>query len=201
MNALNAAPMSAALPEVGGGKKQPEPDSAIPHGEPRPGGGDGSWIVTYECESEQRTAQDDQLIERLAEDLIDHLPVNSHPVVSAVGTAIHLTFQVVASASTAIPMGVESAWTALEMCGLSDYRVTRAAQISLREHQRQAGAGHRRLHLLNASECARELEITRQRVGQLIDAGDFPEPVGMVGKRSVWSKADILLFKIRRAER
>lgn len=202
MNAPNAALLSAALIEHKEGMNdQLEPASAIPTNGPRGGGGDGAWIVTYECESEQRAASDDELIERLADDLIDHLPMNSHPVVSAVGTAVHLTFQVIANASTAIPLGVEYAWTALEACGMSDYQITRAAQISLREHQRQSGAGHRHLHLLNASECARELEITRQRVGQLIDAGDFPEPVGMVGKRSVWFKSDIALFKIRRAGR
>lgn len=201
MNALNAAQLAVLTADEEPEDGPFEPASAIPGVESRTGDGDGAWIVTFQCESEERAADDDELIERLADDLIDHLPMSSHPVVSAVGTSVHLTFQVIGNASTAIPTGVEYAWTALEACGLSDYQITRAAQISLREHQRQAGAGLKDLRLLNASECARELEITRQRVGQLIDAGDFPKPAGMVGRRSVWFKNDILVYKFRRAER
>lgn len=180
-----------------------DPASGIPDSVPHTEANDGIWIVTFDCQSDVRDPDlDETLIEVLADELLDHLPPYSRPVISAVGTTLRLTFQVTANASTAIPIGVDHTWTALEAADLSDYQITRAAQISLREHQRQTSAGQpRRLHLLNASECARELEITRQRVAQLIDAGDFPEPAGMIGKRSVWSETDILTYKTRRGGR
>lgn len=180
-----------------------DPASGIPESVSPAEGNNGTWIVTYDCESELRTPDlDDALIDVLADELLDHLPPHSHPVISAIGTRLRLTFQVTADAATAIPIGVAHTWSALEACDLSDYQITHAAQISLREHQRQTAAGKpQRLHLLNATECAKELEITRQRVGQLIDAGDFPEPAGMVGKRYVWSESDILTYKTRRAGR
>ena len=178
----------------------PEPASGVPGPATHPQGGDDAWIVTYECKSDQRTPDDDSFIAVKTDQLIDHLPIDSHPVVSAIGTAIQLTFQVIANATTAIPMGVAQTWTALEECGLPDYRITRAAQISLHEHEQQRGSGQHRLNLLNASDCARELEITRQRVAQLIDAGAFPIPAGVVGRSPVWFETDIVNFKARRTE-
>ena len=66
------------------------------------------------------------------------------------------------------------------------HRVCRPALCSLGSYARDV------LKLLGVADIARLLGITRQRVEQLAQRDDFPEPAGLVGgRRRVWHEADI----------
>lgn len=164
------------------------------------GSPDPEWIVTFRCDPDptqpERSADYLSLATSM---LVDMFPLESNVVVSNLGQCFHLTFQVRGTTESAIPAGVEQIWTAFEKVHLDNYRVVKAAQISLGEHDRQRGDNQTRLQLLNASDCARQLEVTRQRVGQMIHAGDFPEPDAYLGDgRPLWFASAIQAFKFKR---
>jgi hypothetical protein len=135
-------------------------------------------------------------IELIADELLDVL-VDHDPVVSADDRSLFLTVSVVGSAAAAVPIAVSTVWDALEMVHANALHITGAWQVN--ENQiRKLTRSDEPIVLLNASDCARELEVSRQRVSQLIDAGDFPSPCGVIGSRPVWNPTDIRLFKLRR---
>ena len=45
--------------------------------------------------------------------------------------------------------------------------------------------------LVTSADIARRLGVSRQRVGQLRDAGALPEPLGRLGNYIVWRSEDI----------
>ena len=45
--------------------------------------------------------------------------------------------------------------------------------------------------LVTSAEIARMLDVSRQRVSELVVRDDFPKPVGQVGRSSVWLAGDV----------
>ena len=56
-----------------------------------------------------------------------------------------------------------------------------------------------RLDLMGAGEIARLLGVSRQRVQQLAQRPDFPEPVAVLDMGKVWKAEDIRAWAVRRA--
>ena len=46
-------------------------------------------------------------------------------------------------------------------------------------------------HLVGAQEIQRMLGVSRQRVYQLTDAADFPDPVAVLAAGKVWHREDV----------
>lgn len=56
--------------------------------------------------------------------------------------------------------------------------------------------------LVGVPDIASMLGVSRQRVGQLIDAyPDFPEPSAVVGGRRLWTRAQVERWAAKHAER
>lgn len=51
---------------------------------------------------------------------------------------------------------------------------------------------------LNMNGVARKLGVTRQRIGELRDAGRLPQPSTYVNGRALWDEADIYKFGVER---
>jgi predicted DNA-binding transcriptional regulator AlpA len=49
-------------------------------------------------------------------------------------------------------------------------------------------------HLVGSAEIAAMLDVSRQRVQQLISREDFPEPEVVLAMGKVWKRADVLAW-------
>jgi hypothetical protein len=136
-----------------------------------------SWIVTLTLESKTTPSK---LLSDLA--ATGKLP---GPVMSVEGRRLICTFSVWGTIESAVRRAVEQMWTALESCSMTA-RVSAATQISESELIRQETAPREPLVLLCAAECAAVLEVSRQRISQLISAGDFAVPDARVNGKSAW---------------
>jgi predicted DNA-binding transcriptional regulator AlpA len=46
-------------------------------------------------------------------------------------------------------------------------------------------------HLVTGADIARRLGVSRERVSQLAERDDFPEPLGRIGGSLVWNGPDV----------
>jgi predicted DNA-binding transcriptional regulator AlpA len=63
--------------------------------------------------------------------------------------------------------------------------------------RRIAGAGG----LVNAADMARDWGVSRERIRQLVELADFPEPIGHAGVRPVWLAEQVADWRAQRAAR
>jgi predicted DNA-binding transcriptional regulator AlpA len=152
-------------------------------------GNDDTWIVTFELAVDRaESVPEDALLDSLA----------SHdPVTTTVDDRFVITFSVLGNIQTAIPRAVETLWSALEECGLENATIVKATQISHEQFDTQEVLDLP-IQLLCATECARMLEVSKQRISQLIEAGSFPKPDGEVGGRPAWLASTIRTFASNR---
>lgn len=162
------------------------------------GGGDDHWIVTCDLTHPEVSSAEDvgDLPEAIAACLL-----GSDPLLSLDGDRIVVSLTVIGNVLTATPKAVEKLWTALEDCSAEGWTISRATQVSYADfdHAKYKGVP---IELLCASECADVLEVSKQRVSQLVDAGDFPPPDAVVGGRPSWRRTTMEAFRaVRRAVR
>lgn len=155
------------------------------------GAGEEQWVVTVDLENPNGHAVSTE--DPHVRDLLGALS-HSSPLASSDGSILILSLSVRGSGATAVPRAVENVWTALEISQMTGWSIVRSTLIS---HDSVALSRSRRepLRLLCASECATLLEISKQRVSQLRDSGDFPEPDALVSGKPSWLEGTIQVFK------
>lgn len=164
-------------------------------------GGTKTWIVTFELAPPAIDDPPNHVIKSFPVHLLLKALRGHAPIASPLDTALSVTFAIDGTADTAMPKAIETLWTALEQCNCDGLDITKASLISadaVEQIRRTDGP----LQLLSANECARVLQLSKQRISQLIDLGSFPAPDMSVGGRSAWYLETIRRFKeSRRAAR
>ena len=166
-------------------------DTAGPSAEAHnPDRNEETWIASFDLRlsAAKLTSVANALLDALAE---------YDPMTSTSQNEVVCTFGVRGSTQTALAFAIDALWTALEDCSASEAQIVAANLISSTEFDRLQ-AESEPLQFLCASDCARELDISKQRIGQLIDAGDFPAPDAEVGGRLGWKVNKIRAYGWKR---
>lgn len=107
-----------------------------------------------------------------------------------------VTFNVIGSFDSAVAKGTEQLWTALEAARLDGFMITNARLVNHADFD--AAGDDEQPILFGISECAKALELSKQRISQLVHAGDFPAPDAYVGSRPAWKQRTIDTFRRKR---
>ena len=107
-----------------------------------------------------------------------------------------VTFNVNGSFDSAVAKGTEQLWSALEAADLEGFAITNARLVNHADFD--AVEDDEQPVLFGISECAMALELSKQRISQLVHAGDFPSPDAYVGKRPAWKQRTIDTFRKKR---
>ena len=139
---------------------------------------------------------DPGLLDDVREDFLDHLidaPGIEGPVLWGRRDELSAVFSVEAvEISDAIRIGLESFEKGLASIGWSQLPIQRFEVID-------AAIDDEPPMVVGASDIARILGISRQRVYQLLASPDFPAPVGEPSRGKVWDRRDIERFQQDRA--
>jgi predicted DNA-binding transcriptional regulator AlpA len=143
-----------------------------------------SWVVHVKVSAHPDEIALMGATERQA--LLDSLRGHA-PVVSYSKQGMALTIAADGTLPEAVSRCVEATWTACDAVGLLSGVVTEAKAVEFRAHR----PGREPLVYLGVTECAMALEVSKQRIDQLITAGEFPAPDALVGSRKAWKESTI----------
>lgn len=123
------------------------------------------------------------------------------PVVVSKGSSLMVTFDVFGTPPQVQEKAVAEFWNAVEAADCHNYEVVDAQLVSHADLDECQTYG-KPLEYYGVTECAMALEVSKQRIEQLISAGEFPPVDAVVGTRSAWRPESIRRYAfLRRRKR
>ena len=161
-----------------------------------PYGRSRAWSVSFRVVDRRRkrfTMSSDQ-----QRRLLDAL-AGSAPVITNLDRGFAVTFNVLGDFDECVMRGTESLWTALEAARLEGFTIANARMVNHEDFDRKLD-GEAPVYL-GITECAMALELSKQRISQLVHAGEFPQPDAFVGSRPAWLESTVRILAAARRRR